>query len=73
MSQLQEGDPVEFIPKPSHQKPGTMIAVNIRKRTTSAPTAIQYAYPGIHRDVEVKRFNQDEQAIIQSLSNATLS
>lgn len=70
MSQLQEGDPVEFIPEPSQRKPGTMIAVNIRKRTTSAPTAIQYANPGIHRDVELEKFNQDEQAIIRSLAKA---
>lgn len=70
MSQLQEGDPVEFTPEPSQRKPGTMVALNIRKRTTSAPTATPYANPGIHRDVELKKFNQDEQTIIRSLAKA---
>ena len=65
MSQLQEGDPVEFTPEPSQRKLGTMVAVNIRKRTTSTPTSIQYANPGIHRDVELEKFNQDEQTIIR--------
>lgn len=70
MAQIQEGDAVEFVPMPSQRKPGKMVAANIRKRTTSASTAPQYANPGIHRDVELGKFNQDEQTIIQLLSKA---
>ncbi len=70
MAQIQEGDSVEFVPMPSQRKPGKMVAANIRKRTTSASTAPQYANPGIHRDVELGKFNQNEQTIIQLLSKA---
>lgn len=70
MALLQEGDPVEFRPELSQREPGKMNAVNVRKRTTSAPTTVQYANPGIHRDVELEKFNQDEQTIIRILAKA---
>jgi len=70
MARLQEGDPVEFMPTPSQRKSDKMIASNLRKRTTFSPTVVQYANPGIHRDVELEKFNQDEQTIILALSRA---
>lgn len=70
ISQLQEGDPVEFIPAPNQRKSGKMVAANLRKRTTTAPTSTRYANPGIHRDVELGKFNQDEQMIIRALAKA---
>lgn len=68
MVRIQEGDSVEFVLMPDQRKPGKMVATNVRKRTTSIPVAPQYANPGIHRDVELGKFNQDEQTIIQLLS-----
>lgn len=70
ITNLQEGDPVEFTPVPSRREPGKMNAVNVRKRTTSAPAEIQYVKPGMHQSVELDNFNQDERAIIQSLAQA---
>ena len=70
MIKLQEGDPVEFTPVPSPRNPGKMSASNVRRRTTSAPTSVPYANPGIHRDVVLSDFNQDEQVIIRALAKA---
>lgn len=70
MTRLQEGDPVEFVPKPSRREPGKMTAVDVRKRTTFTSAEVQYANPGIHPDVELKKFNSDEQTIIQILAQA---
>ena len=64
---LQEGDSVEFTPaldKKSRKKQ----AENIRQRTIS--TSDQYANPGIHRDVDIDSFNQDEKVIVKALSKA---
>ena len=61
---LQEGDSVEFTPvldKKSRKKQ----AENIRQRTTF--TSDQYANPGIHRDVDINSFNQDEEVIVKAL------
>ena len=68
--QIQEGDSVEFMPVSNQQRPGRMVASNVRKRTSSTPLAVQYANPGIHRDVELENFNQDEQTIIRMLAKA---
>lgn len=65
---LREGDAVEFSPVPNEHDPKKMTAQNIRQRTTS--TSLQYANPGIHRDVDLDRFNQDEQAIIRAFGKA---
>lgn len=69
MSQIQEGDAVEFEITPSLREPGKMDAISIRKRPTSS-TEIQYANPGIHPSVELEKFNQEEQQIIRSLGEA---
>ena len=69
ISQLQEGDPVEFSPEPSMREPSKLVAVNVRKRATSVAEA-QYATPGIHPSVELGKFNHDEQQIIRSLGKA---
>ena len=64
---LQEGDSVEFTPvldKKSRKKQ----AENIRQRTTF--TSDQYANPGIHRDVDINSFNQDEEVIVKALGKA---
>lgn len=51
---LQEGDPVEFTPELDQREPDKLCATNVRKRTTSSPTVVQYANPGIHRDVSLE-------------------
>lgn len=70
ISQLQEGDSVEFTPERSRRNPDKMEAVDVRKRSTSTFAGIQYAKPGIHRDVELEKFNQEEQKIIRALGEA---
>lgn len=70
MSQLQEGDPIEFTLKPSRNQPGKKCAVNVRKRTTTTSAAIQYATPGIHPKIKLEQFNQEEQKIIRTLGEA---
>lgn len=70
ITRLQEGDPVEFTPESNQREPDKLRAATVRKRTTSSPTAVQYANPGIHRDVELEKFNQDEQTIIRILAKA---
>ena len=65
---LQEGDSVEFTPAPNKRDPKKMTAQRIRKRAGTG--SIQYANPGIHRDVDVDKFNQDEQLIIRTLGKA---
>lgn len=62
---LQKGDAVEFTPVPNESDPKKMTAQRIRKR--AGTTSIQYANPGIHRDVDVGKFNQDEQIIVRAL------
>lgn len=39
---LQEGDPVEFTPELDQREPDKLCATNVRKRTTSSPTVVQY-------------------------------
>ena len=70
MFHLQEGDAVEFTPIPSDQYPEKWNAKEVRKRTTSSSSMIQYANPGIHRDFNLKQFNQDEQLIIKAFGKA---
>lgn len=65
---LQEGDSVEFTPTTNEYDSKKLVAQNIRQRTTSS--SVQYANPGIHRDVDLSRFNQDEQTIIRALGKA---
>lgn len=67
---LQEGDPVEFTPELDQRESDKLCATNVRKRTTSSPTVVQYANPGIHRDVSLEKFNHDEQTIIRILAKA---
>ena len=70
ISQLQEGDPVEFTPRIDQNKPGKSKATNVRKRATSSPVVLQYANPGIHPNIILEKFNQEEQNIIQALGKA---
>lgn len=69
MRQLEEGDPVEFTPEPSPNKPNSMNAVNVRKRTTKTFEE-QYPNPGIHPSIDLGKFNQEEQIILQVLGEA---
>lgn len=70
MSQLQEGDSVEFQIGPSQRGGGKPTATDVRMRTTSTPTEPQYANPGIHPSIELEKFNQEEQKIIRALGKA---
>ena len=70
MSQLQEGDSVEFEPEANRNDPSRLAAKDVRMRTTSAPAIFQYATPGIHPSIEMEKFNQEEQKIIRALGKA---
>lgn len=70
ITQIQEGDSVEFVPESSSRYQGKMNAINVRKRAISKPLIPQYATPGIHPNVDLEKFNDDEQKIIQALGEA---
>lgn len=57
ISQLQEGDSVEFELETSRSDPNKLAARDVRMRTISAPAIPQYANPGIHPSIELEKFN----------------
>ena len=67
---LQEGDAVEFDLDPNPKDHKRLAAINVRKRAASSPSGHQYANPGIHRNFDLNRFNQEEQKVILALGKA---